>query len=244
MQESVVYGSVILAATTPVKPFAIFNEPFTLNGAHTESRFKGLYSLLLSGLDKIEGTIALPQRNKYFTTQTIAGSTLNSRLVTAILKRGLEEIDAKFEGARHLYRLNKLMEEIHSLFDEPYVSVINNQSDHSYFVVLANRREIFVTGCYDTVNKSVRLMFSTDNSWIQSIRSAEPTRYVFYRYPNISGSPLFLHTQSLCSRWYSWTNTFTETDGVLKAFNALETVLYKDPNLDVLPLKRKINGRD
>lgn len=245
MQESSVYGSVMLAAVTPVKPFSVFRDPETKQGAHTESRFRGLYSLLISSLNKTEDVVALPQRNKYLTVSVISESRLASRTITTKLNELLTEIDSRFDGARNLYKMNQMMADVTWVSDDPYIAIINNQSDHSYFIVLAEKIQLHITGCYDIVNKSVRLMFSTDDSWIQDIRDQEPTRYVFYRYPVIFNRPLFIHTQSLCSRWYSWGNTFTETDGLLKAFNALEAVLYKNPNLDVLPPRRKTeNGRD
>lgn len=245
MQPSSVYGSVILAATTPVKPFSVFKDDQTKHGAHTESRFRGLFSLLISSLNKSEDVVALPQRNKYLTVSVISQSLNASKALTAEMKELLSEIDSRFDGARQLYKLNRLMADVEWVCDEPYIAIINNQSDHSYFSVLSEKLELHVTGCYDVVNKSVRLMFSTDENWIQDIREAEPTRYIFYRYPPICNRPLFIHTQSLCSRWYSWSNTFTTTDGVLRAFNALEVVLFKNPNLEVLPPRRKTeNGCD
>jgi hypothetical protein len=245
MQPSSVYGSVTLAATTPVKPFSVFKDDQTKHGAHTESRFRGLFSLLVSSLNKSEDVVALPQRNKYLTVTVISESRRSSLLINEKMRELLSEIDSRFDGARQLYKLNCMMSDLSWVSDAPYVAVVNNQSDHSYFSVLSEKTDLFVTGCYDIVNKSVRLMFSTDESWTEQIRESEPTRYIFYRYPVISNRPLFIHTQSLCSRWYSWSNTFTATDGVLKAFNALEVVLFKNPNLEVLPPRRKTeNGCD
>jgi hypothetical protein len=245
MQPSVVYGSVVLAATTPVKPFAIFKDGQTRSGAHTESRVRGLYSLLISSLNKVEDVVALPQRNKYLTVSVVSQSSSSSKALILKMKELLSEIDSRFDGARQLFKLNQLMADLSSVSPDPYLAIVNNQSDHSYFAMLSERMALHITGCYDVVNKSVRLMFSTDENWVQDIREADPMRYIFYRYPQICDRPLFIHTQSLCSRWYSWSNTFTTTDGVLKAFNALEIVLYQNPNLEVIQPRRQMkNGRD
>jgi len=229
MQDSLMYGSLVLHSTTQVQEFPRLVDANTISGFHMENRFKGAYSLLIDG-DFEEREIPLPARNKYLTVTAIGDAHAESLVGSCSTK--LHEIDSLFEGARHLFKMQKLMDELHAPyapFVPPYLICINNNSTHSYFTLLAQGITLYTYGVYDTVNRSVRFAWTNDEQFIQTCRSVDPTRYVFYRYPVLENRPLFLHTQVLCSKWAEWSKVFTGPDGVLKAFNALELFLYKDP---------------
>jgi hypothetical protein len=113
-----------------------------------------------------------------------------------------------------------------------YVAVINNLSEHATFTLLTSGTTLYLTGVYDTVNSSVRLVWSTEDTFVEEVRRADQTRYVFYRFPPIVDRPLFIYTQLVCSKWYSWTKAFNGVDGLSKAMNALEVLLYKDPTIE------------
>ena len=114
----------------------------------------------------------------------------------------------------------------------PYLAILENQSEHSYFALLSHQVSTHIIGVYDGVNSSVRLVWTTDPDFIQGVRKTEPTRYVFFRYPDLVDRPMFLNTQLLCARWFQWSRAFDQTtDGLLRTFNALETLLFKDPTV-------------
>ena len=236
-----VYGSLVISATTPVKDFEVFNHARTKTGNHTESKYRGLYSLLIDEYNLVENNVALPQRNKYMVTSVVGSSPTTIRNISQVMARSLTDLDSRFDGARQLFKMQQLMSEIEigtGGTGYPYLAVINNISEHASFNILSSKVQIHVFGVYDTVNKSVRLVWTTDDEFIAREKESDYTRYVFYRFPVLYDRPLFIYTQSVCAKWFSWSNAFTESDGVLKTFNALENFLYKDPSLAQLETKR------
>lgn len=232
MSDSLMYGSLVLHATTQVQEFPRLVDANTIKGFHMENRLKGVYSLLIDG-DFEEVEVPLPTRNKYLTVTAISEYESYTKALTGECSIILQDIDSMFEGARHLFKMQKLMDDLgtHVISTYPYLICINNNSSHSYFTLLTQGLHVHVYGVYDTVNRSVRLVWTNDEQFIQSCRVVEPTRYVFYRYHILVDRPLFLHTQVLCSKWAEWSKVFTGPDGVLKAFNALELFLYKNPRI-------------
>lgn len=233
MQHTHLYGSLVIAATTPVRQFPMLEGSKPLHGNHTESRTRGLFTTLETGDRWAADTVALPQRNKYMTVTVAAQSNGQSMHTASLLKRSLEDLDSRFEGSRQLYKLNQLMLEIETPnLCGSYVAVINNTSEHATFSLLSSGTPLYLCGVYDIVNSSVRVVWSTDDTFIDTTRRADPTRYVFYRFPMLLDRPLFIHTQLVCSKWYSWCKVFVGVDGIAKAFNALELFLYKDPSVN------------
>lgn len=224
MQEHL-YGSLTLAATTPLNQFPMFNDTRTINGNFTG--YRGSYSLLMP--EAIEKEVVIPARSKnmsvYVTADPVASPSL-----ACLLEKSLPELDARFDGARQLFKSYQLMNEIGS--QVPYIAVINNTKEHPYFNILVCGNELHLIGVYDTVNRSVRLVFTTDPDFIEKARSADYTRYIFHRFPLVSDRPLFLHTQSLISRWYSWSKAFRGPDSILRCFNVLECYVLKDAEFD------------
>jgi hypothetical protein len=235
MNDTLVYGSLVLSATTPVLPFPIFEHASTLSGTHTESRTRGLYSTLVSDPSLIEATVALPQRNKYMQTSVLSENEVESNRISGRLCSSLSDLDSRFEGARHLYKLQTLLNELAEYDSEiEFLAIINNTSEHASFSILSHGVAIDLIGVYDVVNRSVRLVWTIDDHFVTDLKAIDQTRYLFYRFPIVYDRPLFIYTQSVCAKWYSWSKTFTDTDGVFKAFNALENFLFKNPNLPEL----------
>jgi hypothetical protein len=227
--SQILYGSLALAASTPLHPFPMFNDARTLNGNFTGGQYRGAYSLLFD--NPIEQHIALPTRGKYMAVYTCADNPLHAQAIASSLARQLPDLDSRFDGARQLYKSQQLMNEVDTPAHPPYVTVINNMKEHPYFNVLVQGVTLLLIGVFDTVNRSVRLVFTTDADFIERVKADDFTRYVFYRFAPVRDRPIFLHTQSLISRWYFWARAFRGTEGVLKSFNVLEHFLMKDSNL-------------
>jgi hypothetical protein len=224
-----IYGSLCVSATTPIRQFPQLEGSKPQHGNHTQSRTRGLFSTLETGDTFEVETVALPQRNKYMTVAVEASTKAGSAIIASLLKHKLVDLDSRFEGARQLYKLNQMMAELDT---GEYVAVINNLSEHATFTLLTSGTTLYLTGVYDTVNSSVRLVWSTEDTFVEEVRRADQTRYVFYRFPPIVDRPLFIYTQLVCSKWYSWTKAFNGVDGLSKAMNALEVLLYKDPTIE------------
>jgi len=223
------YGSLVLAATTPVQDFPVFLNPNTLKGSHVGAHpFKGQYSLLIDG-DFEELDVPLPTRNKYLTVTVLSEHEEDRVHLANFCEDKLLAIDSMFEGARHLYKMQMLMDDL--AYDEPYTICVNNQSSHSYFTLLTNGHTLYVYGIYDTVNRSVRLVWTNDPHFWDSARAESATRYVFYRYPVLTNRPMFIYSQAIISKWAEWIKIFNQPDGLLRSFNALENFLFKDSRI-------------
>lgn len=235
MDATHIYGSLVIAATTPCRQFPQLEGSKAQHGNHTDSRTRGLFSTLTTGGRFTASDVALPQRNKYMAVTTASRTVEESAIAHTRITKGIVDLDSRFDGSRQLYKLNQLMSEA---FHAPgvslpaYVSIINNISEHAHFSLLSEGIRLYLCGIYDTVNSSVRLVWSTDSSFIDGVRCADPMRYVFYRFPTLLDRPLFINTQPVCANWYKWNKAFTGIDGLARAFNALELFLYKDPTVN------------
>jgi hypothetical protein len=233
-----VYGSLVISAGTQVPSLPVFADPKTRRGDHSgrsdhqhdhNQVFNTVFWTLSTGDHGATDVVALPQRNKYMTIDTVSDSSDLSECVNMELHDKLAVIDSQFKGGRQLYKVYHMMNEIAAQLDADFVSVINNESDHSSFNILSHGFILDVFGIYDVVNKSVQLAWSTDEEFINLCRAPEPTRYIFYRYPSVLDRPLFIYTQYLCAKWWKWQRNFGGDDAaILMAFNALEGFLYKD----------------
>src|ERR1700756_4800520 len=125
MQEFL-YGSLTLAATTPLHPFPVFNDTRTVNG--NPAGYRGSYSLLMP--NAVEKEVVLPARGKNMSVY-VTSDPVSAPVLAGVLGNALPELDARFDGARQLYKSNQLMNDIASY--SPYVAVINNTKDHPYF---------------------------------------------------------------------------------------------------------------
>lgn len=226
-----VYGSIVISATTPMKEFPQLINQNTTTGMHTTSKFRGRYDICVAGPCVVQDELVLPQRNKFLKTILVSKDINQDKLslVNKALKISMTNLDSRFDASRHLYKLNIAMLEVYGNERAPFLAIINNIAEHSNFSLLSMGIDLQVLGIYDIVNKSVRLAWSTDPYFINDIKAVDFTRYVFYRFPTLYNRPLFIYTQTVCSKWLRWARDFKDEDGVLKTFNALENFLYKDP---------------
>jgi len=165
-------------------------------------------------------------------TSVIADSEADASRLSSKLCASLTDLDSRFDGARHLYKLQTLLNELSEYDDEvEFLALINNTSEHASFSILSHGVAVDVIGVYDVVNRSIRLVWTLDDQFIPNLKATDPTRYLFYRYPIVYDRPLFIYTQSVCAKWYSWSKAFTDTDGVFKCFSALENFLFKNSYL-------------
>lgn len=231
-----VYGSLVISAQSSVDPLPVFSHPKTRTGDHSgttnHSRlFNTVFWTLVTGPDSATDVVALPQRGKYLTVDTVSDSGDLSDCVNQELAKRLSVIDVQFRGGRQLYKVYHMMNDVKLALDAEFVTVINNEAEHSSFNILSTGFLVELYGIYDVVNNSVQLAWSTDEDFVARCRKVDPTRYVFYRYPPVLDRPLFIYTQYLVSKWWKWSRMYNGRDGLLRAFNALEVFLYKDPTI-------------
>jgi hypothetical protein len=233
-----IYGSLTLAATTPLVQLAPLNDKRTVEGHHTSAKYKGSY-FKLHPETAVDNLVALPQRGKFMVVSTITEQNEKTGFMGDTLATELAGLDGQYAGSRWLHKLQLLMNEVWTVTNPAYISVIDNSSEHPSFSLLSCYMRLYLIGIYDMVNSSVRLAWTTDEDFVQKIREQDPTRYIFYRYPDVYNRPIFLHTENVCARWYTWSKTFTGPSGLLKCFNLLENFLFKNPNLSELPRDTK-----
>ncbi len=226
------YASLTIDAMGPVVELPNLGADVLDSGTHTQSRFRGAYAINILGDGYSKDTIVMPQRDRHITIHTAA---VQPALVESLLRPLLEEIDVRYETGRQLYRLQQVLYAITGDLTLPaalpFTSVINVEGHHSSLSFLTNHVEVFVFGVYDSVNTSTRLVFTTDYQYLDIVRASNPTRYVFYRFPTLVNRPLFVYGQSVCSKWLGWIKGFSGKDATMKAFNALENFLFKDPTI-------------
>jgi len=173
-------------------------------------------------------TVSLPQRNKYLELEIVGLDPVAE--VAKLWTEKLQSIDSRFDGARQLHKMWRVMREVARDTDNAkYAMCIEDKSAHPSFTLISHGLPIHVFGVYDLVNSNVYLAWSTDSEFPAVIRRDNPTQYVFYRYPVLRYKPVFVHTQFMTSKWYKWRRSFTGQDALLRQFNALEHVLFKDP---------------
>lgn len=223
------YGALTIDAqsSTPVLP--VFDSGCVATGHHTNSRYKGQWALKFPNHHRVV-SVELPQRDKHMQVSVASRWGGVDQDIADTLAHELQDLDAKYEGSRWLYKLQRLLETT-SDYHAEYVAIVNNQSEHPSFSILSQGLDLGFYGVYDTVNRSTQLAWSTDPDFVQITRAQEPTRYLFHRYPTVKDRPLFIHKENVCSKWYVWKQAFTNVDGVLKAFNVLENFLFKNPEV-------------
>lgn len=227
-----IYASLTIDAKGPVIELPYLGADALDSGTHTQSKFRGSYAINVVGDGYSKDTIVMPQRDRHMTIHTAAAQPSE---VEIRLRPLLEEIDVRYETGRQLYRLQQVLYAVVSDLtirsSLPFTSVINSEGYHSSLSFLTSFVEVYVFGVYDTINTSTRLIFSTDPKYLEIVRASNPTRFVFYRFPTIVNRPLFVYGQSVCSKWLGWIKGFSGQDATMKAFNALENFLFKDPTV-------------
>lgn len=224
------YGGLVIAAMTPVV------EPLShlrggTSGSHSSAKHRGRWFHKTGDHLVTESELAMPTRDKHFNITTLGGT---ATAVNRAISEQLVELDSKYEGARQLHKLQRVMDNIAGSLDAdlalPYLAVINNTATHGWIGLLSQHWPLHLYGVYDTVNTSVQLVWTNRESFVHECRLEHIARYVFHRFPVIENRPLFINTQVVCARWYDWTKSFKGSEAYLRAFNVLETSLYLDPN--------------
>ena len=99
--------------------------------------------------------------------------------------------------------------------------VIDTRSLSAHHRCVVISADVSVVGLVDKKRNSAYLVVSSEDT-VQRRLSAEPDRYYLYRFAR-PVSPLILHSEILCSKWWRW----RQTNGYLESFNALERRLIK-----------------
>lgn len=217
----------MLHAERPVSSLELpeLTDCVTTQGRHVQGRHNGKW---VEANNVPQSEIYLPQRYKrMFVSVTNPDVSLD-------LEAGLSDLDSKYAGARQIYKLRRLQSEI----SQPFTSVVNISSTgqdsdpvSGSFYLLSSEEHLYAALIFDTSENSVQLTWGTFD-FITSMRSRGMHRYVFYPLPTLTDRPLFLHTQTLCARWWRFIKSFgSERHGFLRAANALEVLLYKDPDV-------------
>lgn len=229
------YGSICLSSTeAALKPF-----PQMYAGVakfhHTSHPQRGLVQVCSMTANWAGKEVHLPQRSKSYQLYAIGEQQWCSTVVD-YLAGELPKMESQHEQARQLFKLNEYMKDMKRLpRSQAYVAMLINNGDHAHVGLLSQWNDLNLIGVYDSVNSSVRLVWTDDEYFVTDVRNVDPGRYVFYRFPMLVDRPLFLYSQALCSKWSKWMKTFgSGPDAVLKAFNSLELFLYKEPELPTL----------
>jgi hypothetical protein len=219
----IIFGSLVLFSdrqlTDLYSPY--FDDLEVRTGSHLNHKNKGLW-FEASNLD--DADLYLPQRYKRMTVLT---TNHKDQLLTE-----LSNLDSEWGDARQLYKLNKVLE----VFDPPMTAVVNNMStstgdSNGSIYLLALQEPLYINLIFDLEEHSVRLTWSTFD-FKRDLQERKHFRYIHYALPTLINRPLFIHTRRICGQWWNFRRMFGETMlGLLRACNALELVLYKDPAL-------------
>jgi hypothetical protein len=221
------FGSLVLHAERPVPVLDItdLKDLPQRSGQHVKGRYNGRWAEVNS-MEPVE--IYLPQRYKNLTLSTTNPNTIPQ------LSSGLEELDSKYTDSRQLYKLNCLLAEVNSEFAAT-VNIASAEQEGNpisgAFYLFSRCTPLYFALVFDVEETSVQLVWSTVD-FKTHMQTRNLFRYVFFAFKPIVDRPIFIHTQSLCSRWWQFTRAFgNEKHSLLKAANALELQLYKDPNV-------------
>lgn len=226
--EKLIYGSLVLHANRSVPDIdvpALRGMPRKI-GHHYQGRHNGGWTEVSNLLSS---EAYLPQRYKHFTLTTTNEVSRN------FLTTALEELDSRYPNARQLYKLNRLLASVP--FD--FTAVVNIASAEQEgtpvsgsFYLLSQGRPLWVGLVFDLETASVQLVWATFD-FKADMQAHGMFRYVFYPMPKLLDRPLFVHTQNLCARWWKLMKSFGEDrHGIMRAANALELILYKDPTVE------------
>lgn len=220
-----IFGYLVLSADRQPQPIDLSHPASfaSYEGNHVVGKRRGQW---FEATDLDRRSLYLPQRYKQ--VEVTATSELSS-----ICAR-LENLDAEMENARQLYKLNRMMEDITA----PFAAAVNNSGtadkDSGSFYLLAHGVPLYVNMVIDNEDHSVRVVWSTFDLKTD-LQDRKQFRYLIYPMPTLHDRPLFINSQSACSRWWRFTNTFGKSgSALLRSCNALEMYLYKDPSLATL----------
>lgn len=223
-----ILGSLVLHATQPVPelPIPELDGLTKRTGHHVAGRFNGSYR---EYFDTEPVEVMIPQRYKSM-------SVLTTDNVREELSEQLAKLDTQYEGARQLYKLQRLMDRMPDDWHAS-VNVCNSGADGTAqsgaFYVMSAGDPMFITLVFDSATGSVQLVWSTFDIKTR-LRQSNALNYSFFMLPSRRRAPLFIPSQSLCSKWWRLTKTFEDHRwALIKTCNAIEMMLYKNPNTAV-----------
>lgn len=224
-----ILGSLVLHADRPVADL-VLPELEGLQkkaGHHVSGRYNGSFTEYFS-VEPIE--VLIPQRYKRMSVLA------SNPEIKHDLAEDLSTLDAQYADARQLYKLQQLLRR----FDVPYSATVNivntGADDHPMsgaFYLLANQEPLWVSILFDSNSGSVQLVWSTFDHK-QSLQAMKAFNYSVYAMPLLTTRPLFVPSLALCSTWWRLTQRHVGKWGLMKACNALELRLYKDPDIPAL----------
>jgi hypothetical protein len=230
--ETILFGSIVLHAEKQTPAFDIpelAGIPRKI-GQHVRGRYNGTWIETNSVEHK---DLYLPQRFKRLGLSISGDSEIQSLLMI-----GLEALDSMHEGARQLYKLNMLLEDVKKSSSKSFSAVVNVTSTSTKedpasgaFYLMSSGLPIYMALVFDTVDNSTQLVWSTID-FKTNTQKRNMFRYVFFPMPIILNRPIFLPTHTLCAKWWKLTRGFGAGKySLMKASNALELLIFKDPKV-------------
>lgn len=220
-----ILGSLVLHSDreVPELPIQLPAAVTLREGRHVNSRHTGSYREYFD-IEPLE--IMVPQRYKRMSILT--DSPLREQLAEA-----LSGLDSQYGDARQLYKLNQLMSNFRQSF-RATVNISNGGADGTAmsgaFYLLAQSEPMYVGVVFDSNTGSVQLVWS-DLDFTSILAAQGALNYSFVKLPTLKFRPLFIPSQSLCSKWWRMSQTLCPTKyGLIRACNALERMLYKNPH--------------
>lgn len=224
-----ILGSLVLHSERPVAALAL-PELVGLSkkeGHHVSGRYNGSFS---EYFDTEPVEVLIPQRYKRMSVLASNASIRHD------LSEALSTLDAQYADARQLYKLHQLLKS----FDASYAATVNilntGVDDHPVsgaFYLLASREPLYVSILLDSNTGSAQLVWSTFDHK-KTLQAHKIFNYSVYAMPTLTSRPLFVPSLALCSKWWRLTQKHSTKWGLMKACNALELLLYKDPELPSL----------
>ena len=217
-------GSLSLKATASVELLTLPSIKPVVDGFHLEGRLNGSWWLDYNIQNATE--VLIPARQHRLSIISSSKDMLDS------LSQKFSILDTTALGSRHLHKLYLLMQELGNSKD--YSCVVNNKGSKGTFAILSSGVPINMFLMFDTVSRSVQLVWSTKDL-VNEIRETYGIRFYFYHFPTIINRPIFIHTQTLCAHWWRWSKGFGFSKSAeLLTCNAAELYLYKDPTKENL----------
>jgi hypothetical protein len=219
-----ILGSLCLHASQQPRPFELpqLEGLAKREGHHVSGRYNGQY---VEYYDEQPLEVLIPQRYKRLTV-------LATPNVRHDLGAELSVLDSQYGDARHLYKLNETMKKLPGRW-HAVVNNVNTGIDDGpvsgAFYLMASQMPLYVALVLNVRDGYVQLVWATFD-FKTELQARSAFEYVFYPMPTLIDRPLFVASQSLCSKWWRMAHKFDlHRFGELKACNALELNLYKDP---------------
>jgi len=190
------------------------------SGRHFQGKNKGWWHEISS---LVSHEVYVPQRYKamQFVTTNAAPELLAQ----------LEQLDARWVGARQLYKLWAMQQELPDLTAVVNVSSVDNGTKpvSGSFYLIAGSIPLYVCAVIDIETACVRLVWSTMD-FKAELQKKQQLRYVVFAMEKLVNRPLFLNSSNICSYWWKLRkDSAGDTYNLLRTLNAVEMNLYKDP---------------